>query len=562
MSVGISLLLHQDFARAAKLTEALLRDGCKIAVHIDGKIADKEFAQYRKRFSDQPNLRFTRRVSCEWGAFSLVRAQLIASQEILDRFKGVSHVVQLSGSCLPSRPVADLARFLAQNRGTDFIESVRAGHSNWIKGGLEEERFTLYFPFSWKRQRWLFDAFVTLQRKIGINRKMPKGLEAHIGSQWWVLSRETLSAILKDPNRPQYDKFFSRCWIADESYFQTLVRKHAKRIESRSLTFSRFDMQGNPMLFYDDHLEYLEHLNSFFVRKVWHGANLLYETLLDPDRSVGTRDAEMRLAFAAQIEKLEGRRNKARAGLMMQSRWIKDLKNTTETAAPYSVLIGFNKTYLNFSDWLHQQTQISIHGELFAKNKVNFANDATASTGNLADNARIRDYAPREFLRNLIWNNRKSDIVFQFWSPRKSDMFKFIAQDSNATIHFVRYAWILELMQENITNINVLREKVTASMMLDQRRLTVLKNGKAKVRVYSLADALGDPAKVLYKLIEHLQPKAAFVPRELPEHLNNKGLENFVTLLNNNGMNIDLELAKNDQPDWHDKDIKPVLIAE
>ncbi len=562
MSVGISLLLHQNFGRAAELTRALLREGCKVAVHIDAKTPEPQIAAYISEFANTPALTMVKRIKCEWGTFSLVRAQVRTSRALLDNYRDVTHVVQLSGSCLPTRPIAELLTFLHKNRGTDYIESVVAGENNWIKGGLESERFSLYFLASWRRQRRLFDISVTLQRKFGIKRTIPSGLEAHVGSQWWALCRETLQAILNDPNLKQYDRYFSKCWIPDESYFQTLVRKHAKRIESRSLTFSRFDQHGNPMLFYDDHLEYLEHLSGFFVRKVWNGSDQLYDVLLAKDFSASPRDREMRLAFGAQTEQLESRRNNGRTGLSMQSRVLKHNKGRSETAAPYSVLVGFNKAYPMIDNWLTQQINQPVQGDLFAINTVEMAQNAYLSVGNLSGNGIIRDYAPIEYLTNFLWNNRHSPITFQFWSAKKAKVFSFIANDPNACIHYVRSAWAVELMQENITNINVLKSRATAMMALDDRRIDALKSGHATFKVYSLAETLAKPAAVLYELIATLAPKSETMPRALPEMIDWQGLENFANLLKNNGMNIDFELAEQIRPDWHDQKTNPVLIAE
>jgi hypothetical protein len=123
----------------------------------------------------------------------------------------------------------------------------------WTVGGLDEERFTMHFPFSWKRHRFFFDKAVHVQRAIGLKRKVPPGVVPHMGSQWWCLTRQTLSAILQDPERPRHDRYFRHVWIPDESYFQTLSRKYSINIESRSLTLSKFDFQGKPHIFYDDH---------------------------------------------------------------------------------------------------------------------------------------------------------------------------------------------------------------------------------------------------------------------------------------------------------------------
>jgi hypothetical protein len=107
---------------------------------------------------------------------------------------------------------------------------------------------------------------------------LPEGITPHLGSQWWCLTRQTLTAILEDPRRPELDRYFRYVWIPDESYYQTLVRNYGRKIESRSLTLSKFDFQGKPHVFYDDHLQLLRRSDCFVARKVWPRADRLYRT--------------------------------------------------------------------------------------------------------------------------------------------------------------------------------------------------------------------------------------------------------------------------------------------
>ncbi len=201
------------------------------------------------------------------GHVGLVAGTLSASEMMLAEFDEVRHVYLSSGSCLPLRPVQELIDYLAARPQTDFIESATTSDVPWTVGGLSDERFTLRFPFSWKRHRYLFDKYVDLQRKVGFKRKIPNGIQPHMGSQWWCLTRQTLSAILEDPERDRYDAFFQKVWIPDESYFQTLARLYSSNIESRSLTLSKFDFQGKPHIFYDDHLQLLRRSDCFVARK-------------------------------------------------------------------------------------------------------------------------------------------------------------------------------------------------------------------------------------------------------------------------------------------------------
>ena len=150
---------------------------------------------------------------------------------------------------------------------------------------------------------------------------MPNGIVPNMGSQWWCLTRRTLSAILQDPDRPTYDKFFRHVWIPDESYFQSLARLYATRIESRSLTLSKFDFQGKPHIFYDDHLQLLRRSDCFVARKIWTHADRLYEAFLtDPAGAMKRTEpnpGKNARIFAQAVE----RRPRGRAGPFMQIRF-------------------------------------------------------------------------------------------------------------------------------------------------------------------------------------------------------------------------------------------------
>lgn len=140
-----------------------------------------------------------------------------------------------------------------------------------------------------------------------------------MGSQWWCLTRHTLSAILQDPDRPDYDRYFKQVWIPDESYFQTLARQYSTNIESRSLTLSKFDFQGKPHIFYDDHLQLLRRSDCFVARKIWPHANRLYEAFLT-DVAVAMKQTEpnpgkIDRIFAKAVE----RRTRGRPGLYAKS---------------------------------------------------------------------------------------------------------------------------------------------------------------------------------------------------------------------------------------------------
>ena len=61
------------------------------------------------------------------------------------------------------------------------------------------------------------------------------------------------------------------------------MRRYSSNIESRSLTLSKFDFQGKPHMFYDDHLQLLRRSDCFVARKIWPHADKLYGAFLKGD---------------------------------------------------------------------------------------------------------------------------------------------------------------------------------------------------------------------------------------------------------------------------------------
>ena len=164
MGVGFIMLCDTAFDRAAQVARHWAERGCPVVIHVDARVHRHGFARMQRLVAGVPGIRFSDRHRCQWGSWGLVAATLSAAEVMLRDFPQVNHVYLASGSCLPLRPVPELVRYLADRPRTDFIESVTTEDVGWTVGGLDIERFTLRFPFSWRRNRKLFDASVRLQR--------------------------------------------------------------------------------------------------------------------------------------------------------------------------------------------------------------------------------------------------------------------------------------------------------------------------------------------------------------------------------------------------------------
>jgi Family of unknown function (DUF5927)/Core-2/I-Branching enzyme len=537
VTVGFVMLCHTALDRAAQVARHWAERGCPVVIHVDRRVKARAFEDLRRSLDGVPDIRFSHRHACEWGTWGLVAATQEAATVMLRDFPEVRHVFLASGSCLPLRPVRELRAYLDERPRTDFIESVTTADVGWTVGGLDYERFTLRFPFSWRRQRRLFDWYVRLQRSLGWRRRLPAGLVPHLGSQWWCLTRATLSAILDDPERPRHDRFFRHVWIPDESYFQTLVRRYSSHVESRSLTLSKFDFQGKPHTFYDDHLQLLRRSDCFVARKIWPHANKLYRVFLNDEArdqpAAEPNPGKIDRLFAKAVE----RRLKGRAGLYMQSRYPAEEFENGRTAAPYSVFQGFADLFEDFETWLGKVTGTRVHGHLFAPDRVQFAGGETVYNGGLSDSGALRDYNQRSFLTNLIWNTRGERQCFQFGPADRQELVAFMASDPNATLSVISGAWAVPLFRAN-RNFGDIRKEAATLQRIETEHLALLRSSivKARVRVWNLAEFVENPMEPLQTIADEISPRSLRRLTEAPRMIDLSGFGQFLQNLRNQGM--------------------------
>lgn len=537
-SLGFIMLCHTALHRAAQVARHWAERDCPVVIHVDRRVGRAEFGGFRKSLSDLDNICFCKRHRCEWGTWSLVAASQTASEVMLAEFPSVRHVYLASGACLPLRPVDDLRAYLEARPMTDFIESVTISDVDWTVGGLNEERFEYRFPWSWKKRRFLFDRYVELQRALGLSRTLPEGITPHLGSQWWCLTRQTLSAILEDPRRRELETFFRLVWIPDESYYQTLVRNYGRRVESRSLTLSKFDFQGKPHVFYDDHLQLLRRSDCFVARKIWPRANRLYRTFLSAEHS-GDRMAEpapgkIDRVFSKALE----RRTRGRAGLYMHSRFPNPGWENGVTAAPYSVFHGFNDLFENFEAWLSRRLGTTVHGNLFAPRRVRFAGGADVYAGALSASAKLRDYNPEAFLTNLVWNTRGERQVFMFGPQDNQQPGAFMANDANAQISVITGAWAVRLFMSN-RNFSEIRKEAARLQRREADFVETLRDRsrRADIRIWTLADFVDEPMENLQGILDAMEGAPIQRLTEAPRMADLQGFPKFLQNLKNQGMN-------------------------
>ncbi|WP_068299004.1 beta-1,6-N-acetylglucosaminyltransferase [Pararhodobacter sp. CCB-MM2] len=539
--LGFIMLVHTALDRAAQVARYLAEAGSPVVIHVDARTLPQAREALVSALKDLPDVRFCTRHRCDWGTWSLVAAMQSASELLLREFPGVERVYALSGACLPLRPVAELEAWLDRHPDTDFIESVNVGDVNWTKGGLSEERFTLHFPVGFKRNKWLFDRLVDAQRLLHVKRSIPDGVVPHIGSQWWCLTRETLERILQDPRRAQFDRYFRRVWIPDESYFQTLVRLHARKIESRSPTLGKFDHQGKPHVFYDDHLQLLRRSDCFMARKIWRGSDRLYAHFLAPRDGAPSAAEPQPSRIDRHFARATEQRIRGRAGLYMASRFPGLNRENGKTAEPYSVFQGFTEVFRDFEGWLGAVASCRVHGHLFARKKAEFAGREKFFAGGLSDSASLRDYNPRAFLTNLLWATRGERQCFQFGPAdtqgKAYELLWFMSADSNAQISVITGAWAVPLYRSG-RDVAQIRAEAARLQRIESDMIDILHSPhvRARIRIWTMAEFLENPAEALHALFDEIAPQSQSRLLQTPELVDLSGFGSFLQELRNQGM--------------------------
>ncbi|MEM7176865.1 MAG: DUF5928 domain-containing protein [Pseudomonadota bacterium] len=282
-NIAFLILAHKKPQRVIAQARALTAHGDTVTIHYDARAPRTEFNTLRAAFKDDPNIAFAPRVKCGWGTWSLVRATLSLIRTARKRFEGQSHYYLISGDCYPTKSRSYIEGFLERHAQKDFIEAADFHDGTFIRTGLTIERLIYRHWFNEREQKWLFETSLELQQRYGLRREPPENLPIHIGSQWWLLRASTVEAILAlAAARPEIVRFFRTTWIPDEIFFQTMTAAVTTPAEivSHPPTHLIFSDYGMPVVFYEDHYDYLRAQDWLFARKLSDESSAMRARLL------------------------------------------------------------------------------------------------------------------------------------------------------------------------------------------------------------------------------------------------------------------------------------------
>lgn len=270
--IGYLILAHEASDCLMRSMRILGRGNSRIALHLDASMTVSERREVFKKATAHGQVEEVEPIACKWGDWSLNEATLNGIRHLLDQGDEVSHIVLLSGSHFPIKPPVRLEEFLSEYPDKDFIEHHDSRCHNWVKRGEGLERFNFYFPINQREHPRAFNVLTGIQRKLGIQRRMPAGVNPNLGSQWWCLRKDTCNELLKRLDYdPSIERYFRMTWIPDECFFQSMVPaiRPRENIVNTAFVLHALNGFGRPYVFYQDHTDHLINGTShFFARKI------------------------------------------------------------------------------------------------------------------------------------------------------------------------------------------------------------------------------------------------------------------------------------------------------
>ena len=428
------ILAHHAPEQAIELAQCLVESTTEAAVWIHWDLnastdVPEELAALA--VADQRVRLVRHRVRCEWGKFGLVEAPINALREIRDSDFTPDVAILLSGSCLPCRPIAELERFLAERPGLDFIED---HDDSWMIDGWRSERWQYRHWFQHQRHPRLEHWSYMIQRGLRVKRSFPTNLEPRFGSQWWALTWSTVEAVLSEiVADPKAYTFFRTAWIPDETVMQSYVHKVGSPA-GFNLTHFQFTDRGKPVVYYDDHLDYVPTLDSFFARKIAPQAHRLRRRLFalarEPDRggdldAIGTRRDDYAKAVLAQT-------NFPEPGHIYYRSQYADMPESVlaRSQAPYVVLVGPAATTAKVAQRL-VGGPFTVLGEIFRGDRIDLG--GAVLPGIEEDATEVRDLDLSNFLVRV--RRRTPGVPLIRWDPNDcADYLTVVQRDPAALV--------------------------------------------------------------------------------------------------------------------------------
>ena len=242
-----------------------------IYLHIDKKWKDFDLSLC-ENFVHKSKIYLLKRRNVTWGGYSQIQLEIDMLKEATKKAYSFYHL--LSGVDLPIKSQKYIHDFFENHRDHEFISFDY--NQNLSSFSYRLDQYILFQEIYGNKKNVLYHMdtlFVHLQKMLGVHRIKKIPLELKKGANWFSISHEMATFVLK--NEKEIEKYFrfSRC--CDELFLQTLAYNSEFKTKlyfddnvHRNYNMRYVDFQrGNPYIFQNDDIPMLERREELFARK-------------------------------------------------------------------------------------------------------------------------------------------------------------------------------------------------------------------------------------------------------------------------------------------------------
>ncbi len=264
MKLAYLILAHKNPNQLRRLMRAVYDPSHYYLIHVNIR-GDEECHQVvREMAARHRNVKAMRSRGCTWGGYSFLDLELSAIRQLLDAEADWDFFINLSGQDFPLRTQPEIASYLAEHKGRNFM---------WIHDPLESG----FWPDAAERLRYIYlevpyyEKLVKLP-KLRISRGFVPGGDAwYGGSAWLVLSREFCRYAVYSDRARRLRRFFRHTLLPDESFFQTAIMgsEYERTLVNdykRQISWP-YSASPHPKVYTADDLDELTRSDAFFARK-------------------------------------------------------------------------------------------------------------------------------------------------------------------------------------------------------------------------------------------------------------------------------------------------------
>ena len=223
------ILAHEYPAFIERLIHALDEPLHSFVIHVDEKASEtyEKLVDFAKNWSTQGKVYVMEkgRQRVNWGGYSVVNATLTAIEYATEELKlDYEYLIVTSGTTYPIQSNEKIRQNFAKRPGTVYMDV----HSSPARPGID-----MHYMY--------VECDDALHR---ISRLAPlRGMNMHIGSQWFALPRHVVHWFLHNDLPQNYKNYAQYVVVADENYFATLFKNspYCKDLVPSNLLFILFD---------------------------------------------------------------------------------------------------------------------------------------------------------------------------------------------------------------------------------------------------------------------------------------------------------------------------------